>query len=530
MVLVKLSEIGKLWSFVNPFILPRHLHLGITPTMKDIEIKFQNTLTRKKEVFEPLSPPRVTMYACGVTAYDESHLGHARAAVVFDVLFRFLKFLGFEVIYVRNYTDIDDKIIKRAYEVGVSPKELAERYIKSYDEDMKALKVLRPTYEPKATEHIPQIIALIETLIKKGFAYVADGDVYFSVEKFPEYGKLSGRNLEELKAGARIAVSEKKRHPLDFALWKAEKPGEPSWDSPWGRGRPGWHIECSAMAMYYLGETIDIHGGGLDLIFPHHENEIAQSEAATGKPFVRYWLHNGMVTVGREKMSKSLGNFVTIKQMLSRHHPEAIRLFLLSMHYRSPLDYTEKVVSDHEKALEGLYETLYLIEKLRPSSEKAPENQQKNLAKISETIKNFENDFISALADDLNTARAIGSLFSLEKALNNLLKLCARKVAEDHLKLAKKGKTLATKLAGSLLGILEESPEAFIERKRSQALLAKGLDRDEIERLIKEREEARKAKNFEKADAIRDDLAQKGIIIRDTPWGTFWTVEHEASS
>ncbi|OAG26693.1 cysteine--tRNA ligase [Thermodesulfatator autotrophicus] len=495
-----------------------------------MEIKFQNTLTRKKELFKPLSPPKVTMYACGVTAYDESHLGHARAAVVFDVLFRFLRYVGFEVVYVRNYTDIDDKIIKRAHEVGVSPKELAERYIKSYDEDMRALKVLKPTYEPRATEHIPQIIALIERLIEKGFAYVVDGDVYFSVEKFPEYGKLSGRNLEELKAGARIAVSDKKRHPLDFALWKVEKPGEPSWESPWGRGRPGWHIECSAMAMHYLGETIDIHGGGLDLIFPHHENEIAQSEAATGKPFVRYWLHNGMVTVGREKMSKSLGNFVTIKQMLSRHHPEALRLFLLSMHYRSPLDYTEKVVGDHEKALEGFYETLFLIEKLEATEEKAPEGQKKNLAKIQELVENFENNFLSALADDLNTAKAIAALFTLEKGLNNLLKLCARKASRDHVILAQKGKSLAVKLAGELLGILEESPESFIENKRAKGLSNRALNRDEVEKLIKEREEARKAKDFEKADAIRDDLAKKGIILRDTPWGTFWKVEYEPSS
>ena len=490
-----------------------------------MEIKFQNTLSRQKETFTPLSPPRVTMYVCGVTAYDESHLGHARAAVIFDVLYRFLRYLGYEVIYVRNYTDIDDKIIRRAQEEGKSAKELAEFYIRSYDEDMKALKVLKPTHEPRATEHIPQIIALIERLIEKGFAYVVEGDVYFAVEKFPEYGKLSGRNLEEMKAGARVSVSEKKRHPLDFALWKAEKPGEPSWESPWGRGRPGWHIECSAMAMHYLGESIDIHGGGLDLIFPHHENEIAQSEAATGKPFVRYWLHNGMVTVGREKMSKSLGNFVTIKQMLARHHPEALRLFLLSMHYRSPLDYSDKVVSDHAKALEGFYETLYLLRRLSPVAEAPPANQEKPLSKLRETISSFKDRFLSALADDLNTARAIGELFSLEKALNNLLKLCGRRPTKAHLELARAGEEAAREMAGKILGILEEEPEAFVEARREEALRAKGLEREEIEALIREREKARQEKDFPRADAIRDELAQKGILLRDTPWGTFWKVE-----
>ncbi len=489
-----------------------------------MEIRFHNTLSRKRELFSPLAPPKVTMYVCGVTAYDHSHLGHARAAVVFDVLYRFLRFMGYDVIYVRNYTDIDDKIIRRAQEEGVSTEELAERYIRSYVEDMEALKVLRPTYEPRATEHIPQIIALIERLIEKGFAYVVEGDVYFSVEKFPAYGKLSGRSLEEMRAGARISVSEKKRHPLDFALWKAEKPGEPSWESPWGRGRPGWHIECSAMAMHYLGETIDIHGGGLDLIFPHHENEIAQSEAATGKPFVRYWLHNGMVTVGREKMAKSLGNFVTIKQMLERHHPEALRLFLLSMHYRSPLDYTEKVVSDHEKALEGFYETLYLLRLMKPCADTPPPKHQKILAEAEEEIASFEERFLSALADDLNTARAIGELFGLEKLLNNLLKLAGRNPSQAHLKVARRGEETARKLAADLLGILEEDPEAFIEARRTRALEEKGLRREEVEGAIKEREEARKAKDFARADAIRDQLSQKGIILRDTPWGTFWKV------
>ncbi len=489
-----------------------------------MELKIYNSLTRKREVFKPLNPPRVTMYVCGVTAYDESHLGHARAAVVFDVFYRLLKYLGYEVAYVRNYTDIDDKIIRRAQEEGVSCKELAEKYIKAYEEDVTALKVLPPPYEPKATDHIPEIIALIQKLIEKGYAYEVEGDVYFAVEKFKGYGKLSGRSLEEMRAGARISVSQKKRNPLDFALWKAEKPGEPSWESPWGRGRPGWHIECSAMAIHYLGETIDIHGGGLDLIFPHHENEIAQSEAATGKQFVRYWVHNGLVTVGREKMAKSLGNFVTIKQMLAKHHPEAIRLFLLSMHYRSPLDYSEKTISDHEKALEGFYETLYLLEKLQPVADEAPQSQEKALTKIENAIHNFEARFLESLLDDLNTARAIGEVFNLEKVLNHLLNMCGRKPSKRHLSLAKEAKEKIAKLVGPILGVFEEDPQKFIEEARDRALERLNIPRKEIEDLIRKREEARRQKDFVTADAIRDKLGEKGILLRDTPWGTFWKV------
>ncbi len=495
-----------------------------------MELKLYNTLTRRKEVFRPLTPPKVTMYVCGVTAYDEAHLGHARAAVVFDVLYRLLEHLGYEVHYARNYTDVDDKIIRRAREEGLSCEALAEKYINSYAADMAALKVRRPTYEPRATEHIPQIIDLVKTLEEKGFAYAVEGDVYFAVEKFPGYGKLSGRSLEEMRAGARISVSEKKKNPLDFALWKAEKPGEPSWESPWGRGRPGWHIECSAMAIHYLGETLDLHGGGLDLIFPHHENEIAQSEAATGKPFVRYWVHNGLVTVEKEKMSKSLGNFVTVKHMLSGHHPEALRLFLLSMHYRSPLDYSEKVVSDHERALEGLYETLYLLGRLEPVSEEAPAGQTKELDRLAQIIAGFPEAFLQGLLDDLNTARAIAEIFTLEKALNQLLKLCGRRPAARHLSLAQKAREDLRRLAGGLLGIVEEDPEVFVEKAREKALKARGLKREEIEALIAKREEARKRKDFAVADAIRDELNQKGILLRDTPWGTFWKVKEPCTS
>ncbi|MCJ7493900.1 MAG: cysteine--tRNA ligase, partial [Deltaproteobacteria bacterium] len=303
-------------------------------------LKIYNTLTKKKEEFLPLQKGKVSMYVCGVTVYDRCHIGHARAAVVFDVLFRFLRYRGYEVTYVRNYTDVDDKIIKRANQEGVSCQEIAKRYIQEYEEDMEALGMERPTHEPRATENISQIIDLVKKLVEKGFAYTVDGDVYFSVEKFSSYGKLSGRDLEEMRAGARVEVDERKNNPLDFALWKSSKPGEPEWDSPWGRGRPGWHIECSAMSQRYLGESFDIHGGGQDLIFPHHENEIAQSEAATGKPFVRFWVHNGFVNINHEKMSKSLGNILAIRDLLQDHHPEVLRLFLLSNHYRSPVDFS----------------------------------------------------------------------------------------------------------------------------------------------------------------------------------------------
>ncbi|OGL00429.1 MAG: cysteine--tRNA ligase, partial [Candidatus Rokubacteria bacterium RIFCSPHIGHO2_02_FULL_69_13] len=307
-------------------------------------IKVFNTLTRKKEELVPLRPGEIRMYVCGVTVYDLSHIGHGRSALAFDVIRRYLRYRGYEVRFIRNFTDVDDKIIKRAHEEGVPPGELAERYIEEYRKDMAALGILPADVEPKATDHIPQMIKLIERLVAKGVAYPLDGDVYFEVKRFPRYGRLSGKNLEELQAGARVEVDERKRDPLDFALWKASKEGEPAWPSPWGPGRPGWHIECSAMSMQYLGESFDIHAGGEDLVFPHHENEIAQSEAATGRPFVRYWIHNGFVNLGAEKMSKSLGNVLTLKELLRHHEPEALRFYLLGTHYRNPLDFsTERV-------------------------------------------------------------------------------------------------------------------------------------------------------------------------------------------
>jgi cysteinyl-tRNA synthetase len=317
-----------------------------------------NTLTKTKEEFQPLEPNKVKMYVCGVTVYDYCHIGHARSAVVFDVIYRYFLFLGYDVVYVRNFTDIDDKIIRRAQEEHTDYRTIAERYIEAFYEDMDRLGVLRPTVEPRATEHIKEMIEIIQKLFDKGYAYQSGRDVYFSVERFPGYGKLSGRSLEDMMAGARVDIDEHKRNPFDFVLWKGSKEGEPAWDSPWGPGRPGWHIECSAMSAKYLGETFDIHGGGKDLIFPHHENEIAQSEAAFGKPFVRYWLHNGFVNINNEKMSKSLGNFLTIREILDKVHPEALRLFVISKHYRNPVDFSDEAIREAERGLERLYMTL----------------------------------------------------------------------------------------------------------------------------------------------------------------------------
>ncbi len=461
------------------------------------------------------------MYVCGITAYDEAHLGHARAAVVFDVLYRFLRYLGYEVTYVRNYTDIDDKIIQRALREGLPWHQIAERYIREYQEEMALLKVKPPTYEPRATEHIPDMISLIERLLENKVAYVSDGEVYFAVEKFAGYGKLSGRKLSELIAGARVEASEKKRNPLDFALWKASKPGEPAWDSPWGPGRPGWHIECSAMSMKYCGETLDIHGGGLDLIFPHHENEIAQSEAATGKPFVRFFVHNGLITVNGEKMAKSLGNYVSVKEVLRRYHPETIRLFLLTKHYRSPLDYTEKNIQDAEKALYGLYESLYFLKRVEPRREGGLGKAGQRLAKA---LDNFRQAFLEAMGEDLNTAEALAATFTLVSEINKFLP-GARNASTEEAQLTEKILEALRELPGEILGIGEEDPERFLEEERNRKLKKLGLSREEVETKIAEREAARKARDFETADRLREELQQKGIVVRDTPWGPFWMVE-----
>ncbi len=483
-----------------------------------------NTMSRKKEKFEPLTPGKVGMYVCGITAYDRCHIGHARSAVVFDAVVRHLRRTGFKVTFVRNFTDIDDKIINRAREEGISTVELAQREMEHFHHDMEALGVLKADIEPRATEHIPDIIALIETLVEKGFAYEAEGDVYFSVRKFPTYGALSRRNLEELRSGARIRPGEKKKDPLDFALWKAAKPGEPKWNSPWGPGRPGWHIECSAMSMKYLGPTLDIHGGGLDLAFPHHENERAQSEAATGRQFVRYWMHNGFVTIKGEKMSKSLGNFITIKDILSHFHPEALRLFLLSKHYRSPLDYSPEALRESTAALDRCYKALAEahqfargpVKKKRPIPSEAEED-----LKLISTLGTRVDE---AMDDDFNTALALGHVFDAVRALNRVLSIAARKPSA----LYKDGlKTACTAITGAVesLGILKEVPENYLEVRNRQALEASGLTLEELNILIQERNRSRKDKDWERADEIRDQLSRKGIVLKDTPEGTRWSAQ-----
>ncbi|MFQ6671755.1 MAG: cysteine--tRNA ligase [Candidatus Tectimicrobiota bacterium] len=474
-----------------------------------------NTLTRRKERFEPLEPGRVRMYVCGVTVYDLCHIGHARALVVFDVIYRYLCYLGYEVAYVRNFTDVDDKIIDRAQQEGVSYRVIADRYIEAFYRDFDRLGLVRPDVEPKASDYIEGMIAMIERLIERGYAYVADGDVFYSVAKFPAYGRLSGKRIEELEAGARVEVHEGKREPLDFALWKASKPGEPAWPSPWGEGRPGWHIECSVMSGHHLGETFDIHGGGRDLQFPHHDNEIAQSEAATGKPFVRYWIHNGFVNIDQAKMSKSLGNFLTIEDILKVHHPEVIRLLLLSHHYRSPIDYTEQALSDAKKNLDYFYTTQERCEELGAAS-RAPGggDAEARLAEghpVWEEVAGIEAAFREAMDDDFNSALALGNLFRAAGALNTFLD---SDVGEGEK--AALAPTFLTQIqrVGAVLGILGETPAAYFRRG------AEDLDAEAIEAQIAERTAARQARDWARADAIRDALARRGVILEDRPDGT----------
>jgi cysteinyl-tRNA synthetase len=474
-----------------------------------------NSLTKKKETFEPLKDGEISMYVCGPTVYDLCHIGHARSQVVFDVIFRYFKYSGYQVNYTRNYTDIDDKIINRANEKGVDPNELAEDYIREFDEDMAAIGVELPTNRPKATETMNEIIALVTTLIDKGFAYVLDGDVYYSVRKFTPYGKLSGKDIEALEMGARVEVDERKEDPLDFALWKSSKPGEPFWESPWGKGRPGWHIECSAMGKKFLGETFDIHGGGKDLIFPHHENEIAQSEAATGKLFVRYWIHNGFVNIEKEKMSKSIGNILNIKDILKVHSPEALRLFLLSSHYRSPIEYASSLLKESEVALERLYTTL------RRMDEFIKGNGIEGSSGGTDLIESFEHH----MDDDFNTALVVGDVFeALKKANRHLDDSQKGGLSEDALRSIIAAKE-AIKTISSVLGVFNKEPAAYFSQKEKGYLETSALTTEEIEKLISERNAARKGKDFSKADQIRVTLDEKGIALEDTPQGTKWKVK-----
>lgn len=488
-----------------------------------MSLQIYNTLTSKKEPFHPLKEGKVKMYVCGVTAYDFSHIGHARAAVVFDVIFRYLKYKGYEVTYVRNYTDVDDKIINKAKDEGVDTKTIAERYIQEYDRDMEALKVEKPTFTPRATEHIPEMIRLIERLIENGYGYEIQGNVFYQVNEFKPYGKLSGKDIEQLQSGARVEVDDRKKNPLDFALWKAGKPGEPVWDNPWGKGRPGWHIECSAMSQHFLGETFDIHGGGADLIFPHHENEIAQSEGATGKPFVRYWIHNGFVNINQEKMSKSLGNIFTIREIMERYHPEVIRVFLLAHHYRSPVDFSDQSLNEAQMSLARLYSLLKDFKNMGSENAPSPTPFEKE---IYSQIRSLPELFEKAMDDDFNTASALGVLHRVTRDLNRVLGevkkgdegILSKVLCEEALK------TFTT--MGDILGILACDPVDYFKKKQKEVLKQIAISEEEILTRIEERKVAREKKDWKRADQIREELLNQGILLKDSPRGTTWEVEN----
>ncbi|HEY7129115.1 MAG TPA: cysteine--tRNA ligase [Nitrospira sp.] len=467
-----------------------------------------NTLSGKQEEFKPLTPKQVRMYVCGVTVYDYSHIGHARSALVFDVLRRYLEYSGYEVTFVKNFTDVDDKIIKRANEQHVSYEALTSRYIDAYYEDMGKLGIKPASIEPKATEHMTQIIGLTDRLVKKGLAYIIDGDVYFQVEKYRDYGRLSKRKLDELQAGARVEVDERKRHPMDFALWKRSKPGEPSWPSPWGTGRPGWHIECSAMSIKYLGETFDIHGGGMDLIFPHHENEIAQSCGATGKEFANYWIHNGFVQINHEKMSKSLGNFFTIREIFEKSKwservtGEVLRYFLISTHYHGPLDFSDQALQEAKQTLDGFYG---LLNRLRETDRHSAGDKD-----LTTLLSRTQGSFRKAMDNDLNTPMAIAELQKLRSDMNKLLEMG----------LSTEGRQQALEAfrrLGDVLGLFQLDTWDYGMMAESGT---DELHAEAIEAKLSERNEARKRKDFAKADEIRKSLAAKGIIIEDKPDGT----------
>ncbi len=457
-------------------------------------LKIHNTLTHQKETFTPIDPHKVRMYVCGMTVYDLCHLGHARVLVAFDVVYRYLLSLGYEVEYVRNITDIDDKIINRANENGEDFNHLTERFIQAMQEDAAALGTLPPTSEPRATAYMDEILAMIEKLIERGYAYAVDnGDVYYAVTKFEGYGKLSGKNIEDLQAGARVEVDSNKRDPLDFALWKSSKPGEPYWESPWGNGRPGWHIECSAMSTCCLGNHFDIHGGGADLQFPHHENEIAQSEGATGEQFVNVWMHNGFVRINEEKMSKSLGNFFTVREILERYRAEEVRYFILTSQYRSPLNYSDEQLDNARAALTRFYTALRGLPVVEAAGGEL-----------------FISRFNEAMDDDFNTPEALAVLFDMVREINKLR-------TEDESRAAALAAELR-RLSG-LLGILQDDPEQFL---RGESADEDGLSDAAIDDLIQQRLTARAEKNWAEADRVRDALQEAGIVLEDGAQGTTW--------
>ena len=471
-------------------------------------MKIYNSLTKKKDEFKPIKGKKVGLYACGPTVYDEPHIGHARGAYIFDVIVRYLRYKKFKVTYVRNVTDVDDKIISKANELKVSTEEVSARYLARYNEDMKELGIAQADIEPKATEHIKDMVSFIKRLIKRGFAYASGGDVYFSVGKLPGYGRLSNRSLDEMESGARIAPGENKKDPLDFALWKAAKEGEPSWESPWGKGRPGWHIECSAMSMKYLGKEFDIHGGGLDLVFPHHENEIAQSRGA-GCKFAKYWIHNGLLTINNQKMSKSLGNFISIQDFLAKYSPDVLKFFFLQTHYSHPVDFTWETMEEKRESLERITTFLRRIKEREEGKAAIVTSDIKETVsprELRNRIKKAHRDFEGAMDEDFNTPNAVAVLFEIVNTCNKVL--YSSDFRKAHLSALKYAAKILRELGG-VLGITFEE-------------LSPGVLEDEVRKQIDIRNRMRKEKNFKEADRIRKQLEEKGIILEDTKEGVIW--------
>ncbi|PIE02229.1 MAG: cysteine--tRNA ligase [Acidobacteria bacterium] len=482
-----------------------------------MSLTVQNTMTNKRETFVPMEEGKVSMYACGVTVYDVCHIGHGMQAIVYDVIRNYLNYKGYEVTYVRNYTDVDDKIIQRAKELGVSALEHSERMIQEADRDLASLGVRPADIEPKVSDHIPEIVDLIQKIIENGGAYAAGGDVYFDVKSFPQYGCLSNRSSDDMQAGVRVEVNPNKRDPADFALWKKAKEGEVSWPSPWGEGRPGWHIECSALAMKYLGMEFDIHGGGRDLIFPHHENEIAQSVKGTSKSFARYWIHNGLVKVGGRKMSKSFHNFLSIRDAVEKYYPETIRYTILSHHYSGSIDFSEKSFYDAYHRLLYFYNTFNKIDQMAEMVSNYPEHN----------IPGFEmpaikEDFIKAMDDDFSTAQALAKVGSVFKTINDLIAAKKPKMKMKIHTLLHLKETLLEVL--SVLGIGTKPPKEALSDIQTYLIKSKHIDCRHVEQVLQQREEARKEKNWSRADELRDQLLNMGIAIMDTPQGTQWQV------
>ena len=462
-------------------------------------MKLYNTLTRKKDEFKPITPKKVKMYVCGPTVYNYFHIGNGRTFIVFDTIRRYFQYRGYEVEFIQNFTDIDDKMINKAKDEETTVKEIGDKYIKEYYKDADALNIKRATVNPRATEYIQDIINFVERLIEKDFAYEIDGDVYFSTKKFDSYGKLSGQNLQDLQAGARVNVDERKKDPMDFAIWKTQKPGEPAWKSPWGMGRPGWHIECSCMVKKLLGDTIDIHAGGMDLSFPHHENEIAQSEALTGKPFANYWLHSAFVNINNQKMSKSLNNFFTAREILEEYDADVVRFLMLSAHYRIQVNFSKELLDSAKASMERLYNTVGNLENLLDEITKQNMNNEEE--KYLNSLDKYRDKYIEKMDDDFNTADAISVLFELSKDVNTNITISSSK------ELVTKALNLIREL-GEPLGILQKTTKTSLE--------------DEIEALIQERQNARKNKDFALSDKIRDDLKARGIVLEDTSQGVRW--------